>query len=216
MRLEVEDAKVRLLGLPLPPQNLGDVDHAERQIGGIGDGRLFDIHEILEAPVLLGVPEVELDLEAQGVVVDDLIIGLVAITAEQNGMGAGACLAVGLNDDHNVQRLGKEFMQGAELVDLGANTLLGRRTLALGRRQLGIVDFVTVLLVGATSAVRAIIQEVQGGIDRQLGDQVVVAAPHHLQGIVVAEGTVQHDICDDQRRPDTALTACSKVKMKLK
>jgi len=99
VRLEVQDAEIWLLGPPALAEYLGQVDQAERQVGGMGDGRLFDIHEVLKAPVLLGVAKVELDLEAQGVVVDDLGIGLVAIAAEQTGMGPGAGRGVRLDDD---------------------------------------------------------------------------------------------------------------------
>lgn len=61
MHPEIEDAKVGLLGLPLLLQNLGNVDHAERQVGGISHWRLFDSDEVLKAPVLLGIARVELN-----------------------------------------------------------------------------------------------------------------------------------------------------------
>ena len=62
---------------------------------------------------------------------------------------------------HDVERLGKQLVQGAALVDRGADALLGGGLLEITRWQLGIVDLVAVLLVGPTSAVEAIVQEEQ-------------------------------------------------------
>jgi len=44
------------------------------RFGSIGDSGFFDIHKIFQTPVLFGVAEIELDLEAQAVEFDDLFI----------------------------------------------------------------------------------------------------------------------------------------------
>lgn len=145
------------------------------------------------------------DLETQGIVVNDLLIGLVEITAEKNGMGASARFKVGLDDDDDSQRLGKELVQGTELVDFGAKAVFGAALLAILRWQFGIIDLCAIFLVRSPSAVGASVAEEQGRIDRQLGKQVVVAAPYHLQGSVIAEGAVQHDIGNGYRCPEYLL-----------
>ncbi len=45
--------------------------------------------------MLLGVPEVELDLEAQAVELDDFFIVLLQVSAEQNHMRLSVCQQVG-------------------------------------------------------------------------------------------------------------------------
>ena len=40
-------------------------DHEECLVDGIRNSDLLDIHEVFQSPVLLGIAEVELDLEAQ-------------------------------------------------------------------------------------------------------------------------------------------------------
>ena len=50
-------------------QNSGQVDHQESETDSIGDSQWGNVHEIFETEVLLGIAEVELNLETQGVVV---------------------------------------------------------------------------------------------------------------------------------------------------
>ena len=47
-----------------------DIGHEERKVGGIGDSRLGDVHEIFQAAELFRVPKIELDLESQAIIVD--------------------------------------------------------------------------------------------------------------------------------------------------
>jgi hypothetical protein len=62
----------------LPPLRLSILSHKSREkvtleqgeVGEIAGLRLLDVHEVLQPPVLLGVPEVKLDLEPQRVVFD--------------------------------------------------------------------------------------------------------------------------------------------------
>lgn len=51
-----------------------EVDHKKRKAGGIGDSSFFDIHEIFQVPILLGVAEIEFDWESQAVELDGLTI----------------------------------------------------------------------------------------------------------------------------------------------
>ena len=87
-------------------QNRCQIHHKNGDVGGIGDGLLTHIHEIFEAPVLLGIAEVELDLEAQAVVIGDLFGGEVGIGAEQHDMTAFACFEMGLDADDDIEQIG--------------------------------------------------------------------------------------------------------------
>ena len=90
---------------------LGEIDHKEGKANGIGDRRLFDIHEILQAPELFGISEIELDLESELVVVNELVISKVQITAEEDDMGPFLRREIGLDDDDHVQRVGKRLVE---------------------------------------------------------------------------------------------------------
>jgi len=87
-------------------------------------------------------------------------------------MGPGARRGIGLDDDHHVERLGKELVQGRKLVDLGPDAFLGACLLEILGRQLAILDAVTVFLVRPVPAIGPVIQEVERRIDRQLRDQL--------------------------------------------
>lgn len=65
--------------------------------GGIGDSGFLDIHEVFQAPVLLGIAEIELDLEAQAVELDDFVMRLLEVSTEQNYMRLGQCIQIGLD-----------------------------------------------------------------------------------------------------------------------
>jgi len=71
---------------------LRNVDHEQRQVEGIGERYFLDIHKIFQAPKLLGVAEIELDLETQAVVINDLVVGQLEITAKQ--IHVGKCTGV--------------------------------------------------------------------------------------------------------------------------
>jgi hypothetical protein len=61
VRLQVQDAEIRIGLLKAPQEDLCEVDHQEGQVGRIGHGSLFNVHKIFQAPILLGVAEVELN-----------------------------------------------------------------------------------------------------------------------------------------------------------
>ena len=61
MRFQIQNTKVRIVFSITPQKNGTEVQHEEREISRVGDSFLFDIHEIVQAPILLGIPEIELD-----------------------------------------------------------------------------------------------------------------------------------------------------------
>ena len=63
MSLEIVDTEEGASGPEMACQGFGDIDHEHSQVGAIVNRDGFDIHEILQAPMLFGIPEIELDLE---------------------------------------------------------------------------------------------------------------------------------------------------------
>ena len=99
MRLQVQDAKFGIGRSKSLQQNGTEVDHKERQIGRIGHSDLFDIHKIIQAPVLFGVPEIELNLETESIEIHRSFIGQFQISAEQNHMCLGFGRKIGFQND---------------------------------------------------------------------------------------------------------------------
>ena len=64
MGLEVKNAEIGFALAVRLEQHRGKVDHEESEIDGVGDSLLRDIHKILQSPILFGIAEVELNLEA--------------------------------------------------------------------------------------------------------------------------------------------------------
>ena len=61
---------------------MGHIDHKHGKIGTVVDRRLLHRHAIFQAPILFGVPEIALNLETQPLIVNQVIIGEVQVTAE--------------------------------------------------------------------------------------------------------------------------------------
>jgi hypothetical protein len=66
VHFEIQDTGVWLRRPSAVVERLGQGDPAERQVGGVSNERLFDIHEVLEDPTLFGIAEIELDPKARG------------------------------------------------------------------------------------------------------------------------------------------------------
>jgi hypothetical protein len=108
---EVNDTEGRASGSEVGYQGLRDINHEHSQVGAIVNGDGFDVHEILQAPELFCVPEVELDLETKAIVVNESVIGQVKITAEQNDVSSGLGFEIGFDDDDHIQGVSKELAQ---------------------------------------------------------------------------------------------------------
>ena len=66
---EVVDTEGRVSWSEVTGEHLCQVDHEHRQIGGIVNRELLDIHEIFQTPELFSVTEIELDLETEAIIV---------------------------------------------------------------------------------------------------------------------------------------------------
>ena len=86
MGFQIQDTELWIVLSIMLEKDSTEVHHEEGQVGGIGDRFFFDVHKIIQAPVLLGVTEIELDLKAQGVVVIQFLVRQFQIGAEQNHM----------------------------------------------------------------------------------------------------------------------------------
>ena len=67
-------------------QGLGDIDHEHREIGAIINRSFLDAHEVIETPRLFRISKIELQLEAQPIVVDHLRISQTDVAAEEHHM----------------------------------------------------------------------------------------------------------------------------------
>ena len=91
--------------MAVSPETIGDIDHEQGQICRIRNTCRGDIHEVFQAPVLLSVSKVKLDLKPQTIIVDKGCLREVQATAEQHDMGTGLGAQVRLDDDDDIQEL---------------------------------------------------------------------------------------------------------------
>lgn len=130
-------------------QGSTEIDHEEREIGSIGDSVFFHIHEIFETPELFGVSEIELDLEAQAVELDDLVISLFQIRGEQNDMRLGGCLEISFDDKHHIQREVELLVDELALIHLCVQVLFRGGFFQVLVRQGVHIDIVSLVRFGA-------------------------------------------------------------------
>ena len=97
--------------MDVSPETVRDIDHEQRQIRRIGDPCGGDVHEVFQAPVLFGIPEVTRDLAPQALVVHEGRVRQFQVTAEQEDMGAGLGAQVRLRDDDDIQWLRELLME---------------------------------------------------------------------------------------------------------
>src|SRR5437870_13833816 len=81
-RLEIVHTELWPVGSQGMHHGMGDIDHEHSQIRTIINWDPIDHHEILQAPILFGIAEIELDLEAQPIIVNYLSIGKLQVTTE--------------------------------------------------------------------------------------------------------------------------------------
>ena len=174
------------------PQTVGHIDHEQRQIRCIRHPGRGDVHKVFQAPVLFGIPKVKLDLEPQSIIVHEWRVRQVQITAKQDDMGASLGAQVRLRDEDDIQRLRELLMEQWHLIDTGRHVPLARGLFEVWHWEVVVIDLVAIRAMGAPPGVGAGGGEVQRGIIPELGNQVQVGLPRHLQGVVVAKVPVQH------------------------
>ena len=173
----------------------------------MGDGGFFHHHEVLQAPVLFGITEGELDLEPQLVIVTQDIPGQAAIAAEEIAMCLFARGLLLLDDHNHVQRLVKRLMTGFDLIDPRLDAILHGGLLQVARGDRGRVEPLPLDPMRAATGIRASIRIVQGRVAAQLGDQLQAEPTGHQDGIVVAKMPIEHQIGQPERCPDAGQQA---------
>lgn len=107
------------------------------------------------------------------------------VATEQDNMGTGTGLQVGLDDDDHIEGLGKLLVQQGGLVDTLLEAIFDTKALEMLLWQSLVVELVAILVTRATASIWAFLGQVQGGITTQLGDQMQLALISHLQGSIV-------------------------------
>ena len=69
--LYVEDAVVWSTRMDVSPETIRAIHHAQRPMRRIGDPGGSDVHEVFQAPVLFGIPQVQLDWAPQPILVHE-------------------------------------------------------------------------------------------------------------------------------------------------
>lgn len=167
------------------------MDHEQREVRCIGDPWGGDMHEIFQTPVRFGIPEVKLDVAPPTLVVHQGRVGQCQITAERDDMGLGRRTQVGFENEDDSQRvcelLGQQWRLVPASVDRPFHGSLWEGLL----RPVSAIHLAAIGAAGTSPDRGAGGGEVPGRIVPQFGNQGQVALPRHLQGVVVAEVTVQ-------------------------
>ena len=87
-------------------------------------------------------------------------------------------------------------MQHFGLIDAGLDMTFNALFDQILLGNITVVDFLAIPSARASILLLAVVDEVQRGVTTQLGDQVQVTLPNHLQGLVVAKVSVQGQITD--------------------
>lgn len=134
-------------------------------------------------------------MEPSPIVVDEWCIGQFQVTAEPDDMSAGLGLEGYVGDDDYMQRSRTLLVEQFRLVPPGLDVPLYGGLFAELARDIVVIHLVTMLALGAPSGIGAAGGEGQRRIASPLGNQVQVALPSHMHGVVVPNMTVQHPVC---------------------
>ena len=126
-RFQIQNTSVGMWPAKIGKLAMRKINHEERKVDCIGDGSLFDGHEVLHAPELFSVAEVELDLEAQAIVVNQGIVCEFEITAEKHRMCADATLQIGFDQDHDCLLYTSDAADDLLCVDLGGPRIIKKK-----------------------------------------------------------------------------------------
>ena len=140
------------------------VDHEQGEVGRIVHGSLLDIHKVLEAPILLGIAEIELDLEAQAVIIDKLRVPQVQIAAKEHDMGAFVGLEGCFHDDDDIERLRKLLVQHLDLVHVGLDMVFDTTLFQVATWNVGSIQFAPVLATPTCTGIGPLVREIEGGV----------------------------------------------------
>ncbi len=114
----------------------------------------------------------EFDLDAQAIVVNQGVVCEREISAEQQCVCAGATLQIGLDQDHDIEWVGKALVQHLRLINIRANPLVltGRHLVTLWNRLN--IKFVAIATAGSGFLLFPLVRKVERRIVTQFRDQV--------------------------------------------
>lgn len=178
--------------MDVSPETVRHMDHAQREMRCLGDACGGDVHEVFQAPGLFGIPNVTLALETQALVVPQRVVGALLVAAEQKNMPPGVGVQVHRDDDDDIQRVCECLVEHLRLVQTGLDVPLHRGLFAVWGRDIGVLHFAAIRAMRPPPGIGASLGDVPYRIVPQLGNQVQVALPRPLQGVVVPKVPVQH------------------------
>ena len=149
-------------------------------MSGIVNRELIDIHKIFQAPKLFSVTEVEFDLETKAVIVDEFIESQGQIATEKDDMGHFLRFEIGFDDDDNIEFVGDEFVPHGHLIDFGLDAIEESSLFEIFVGDMVIVEFGSILFVGAALFLFPLVGEIQRGIIASFGDEVHPTLAHPL------------------------------------
>src|SRR5262252_1994060 len=106
-------------------------------------------------------------------------------------MGAGLGAQIRLDDDNDIQRLCELFMEQLRLIDTGLHGPLDRGLFEVWAWEVVVIDLGAILAPRPAARIRASVGEIEGGIAPEFGKQMQVMLLGHLEGVVVAEVSVE-------------------------
>jgi hypothetical protein len=152
---QVEEAAGWITLANVPQASVRHIDHEPRQVRCIRDGGVGDVHEVFQAPVLCGVTDVALNLEAQAVVVLELVVGEFQVAAEEDDRGPGVRMQVGLDDDDDMQRVRERFVEQWGLVEAGLDGAFDGGGFERHSRDVAVIQLAAIRATWATPGRRA-------------------------------------------------------------
>src|SRR5215510_5678653 len=101
-------------------------------------------HEVFQPPILFRVTKVKLQLEAQAIRVYQLLERQRQIAAKEQHMRLGVRREIGLDNAHDVERLGKGLVARLDLIDAGFDILVDTRLAQIALRNAERIELVSI------------------------------------------------------------------------
>ena len=116
----------------------------------VGYSCFFYIHKIFQTPILLGIPEIEFELESQRVKLDHFAVSQSGVSAEQDDMRYAGCIEISFDNDDHIQAKSEFLIKKLTLVNLGSCAIFNQRHFQVLRIDLAYIEFGTVFWFRAT------------------------------------------------------------------
>ena len=117
-------------------------------------------------------------------------------------MGASLGAQVGLGEDDDMQRVCELLLEQLPLVQAGLDGPLHGGLFEVWHWEVVVIHLVAILATGTSPGIEAGVGEGQRRIAPQLGNEVQAALSCHMQGVVVAKVTIQHQGGHREHRGD--------------